>query len=383
MGYYYEDDDDDELNSVHKSFRGPVVLSIGLVSGAVLFILLIVLATNNTNSGRNNLKNSQMLNPSETPEVKTALDVANNYTDQYGNKDIEGLYKDHLLRSEDLDFWDMYDRDRTQIVVETPEPTEGEEGEEIEGEGEDEASPEPTDDDGLIDDVPLNNLDYTNLKSINDKMQYSINGNVVSRLGVEISEANGLVDFNQLKNSGVDFVMLKAGERGYETGRISGDSMLSTNLKAATDAGLKIGIFFSSRAITDEEAREEADYTIQEIASYTIDYPIAYLYEGETFASSRTDELEKEDLTNMAKVFMREVKRSGYDTILYGTENYILNDIEGEEILPDYEVWLNASDSLPDYPYQYTMWKYRSNVIIPGVEKVGSYIISFIDYSLR
>lgn len=325
-----------------------------------------------------------MLNPTISAEKDSALDVAKSYTDEYGNKDIEELYKDNKLRSEDLDFWDMYRNKDSNVVVETPSPSPNEEvNEDADDETTDDIEEVEEEEDGLIEDVPLNNIDLTNLKSIDNKMQYSINDNVVSKLGVIVSEDNGVVNFSTLKDNGVDFVMIKVGERGYESGRITEDTRFENNLKGAVEAGLEIGLIFSSRAVTTTEATQEADFVTDKLSEVNIEYPIAYNYEGETFSSSRTDILDKEDLTDMAKAFLQQVKRKGYEPIIYGTESYILNDIMPEELLKDYEVWLNDTSSIPTYPYQYTMWKYRNDLTIPGMERSGSYVISFVDYSRR
>lgn len=391
MGFYYDDDEDDDFNESSRSFSGPVLMTISLVSGLILIILLLVLASNNTSSGKNNLKNSQMMNPVQTPDSQSAVDVAKSYIDEHGNKDIEELYKDKKLRSEDLDFWDMYKNNESNVVVEQPTPTQEDadlESDNSDTEDTDEENSEDEDlnneeESELIEGVPLNSVELTNLKSIDNKMQYSINDRVVSKLGVIVSEDNGIVNFTTLKDNGVDFVMLKVGERGYDSGRITEDSKFETNLKAASDAGLEIGLLFSSRAVTKNEATEEANFVTDKVRGYIIEYPIAYTYDGETFASSRTDILDREDLSDMANAFLSQIHRDGYEPILYGTENYIMNDIYPDKVITDYEVWLNDTSSIPTYQYQYTMWKYRNDVAIPGMERNGDYVISFIDYSKR
>ena len=419
MGYYY-DDDEDEFNRSSRSFSRPVLMGITGVSVAILGILLLVLATNNTSSGRNNFSNGQMLaRATETPKESSALDVAQNYADyvdEYGNKDIEKLYKDGKLRASDLDFWNMYDKNSgSYVVIVTPEPTQNPDdegngnGEVTDNEGatetrtpsatnaSSEASPDSTarptqtatatpttsPGNGLLADVKENNIVYTNLKSVNNKMQYTVNGNIVSHVGVDVSASNGTVDFKTLKDNGVDFVMLCVGSRGYDSGVINKDANFDTNIKAAKEAGLDIGLYFQSRAVTEKEASEEAQYCISQSREYTIGYPIAFQFDGELFDSARTDILEMEDRTDVAAAFMREVKNQGFNTILYGSVKYILEELEPDGLLQYYDVYLNDQGIVPDYPYQFKMWKYKSDVVIPGMEKAGSYIISFVDYANR
>ena len=383
MAFFNNDNDD--FNSEHHAFSGPVLLTIGLVSGAILVILLIVLASNNSMSGKRNFQNQTMLNKATpTPEFMTAADVAAAYTDEYGNKDIERLYRDKKLRAEDFDFWNMYDNDKhftphderadeeadrteeTPSLSPSPSPTP-------------EGSPEPE----LLKNVELNKLDFTNIKSVNDQMGYYIDGNKISKLGVDISEENGVVDFGLLKANGVDFVMLRAGSRGYDSGLIKPDNEFEKNIKAASEEGLDIGVYFSSRAVTVEEATQEASFCVEHMEEYKVKYPVCFYFEGELFDSARTDTLEREDRTKMAEAFLSYVSNHGYTGALYGTQKYVLEDLVPDGILKKYDVALIDSNKIPEYPYQYKLWKYSGNEMIPGLEKPGAYIISFVDYAGR
>lgn len=384
--------DDDEFNSSHRSFSGPVLVAIGVVSGLILVILLLVLATNNTNSGKNNLKNTQMKNPQSTEAPQTAEDVARSYTDAYGNKDIEALYRDGKLRADDLDFWNMYgDKSsviKSQDVESTPKALEEESEEEESLKSTPDADETPTPSatpevEELIEDIKLNTLDYTNLKTVNQRMHYYVNGNEISKLGVVISEDSGIVDFQALKSNEIDFVMIKVGSRGYDSGVISLDSNFLQNIKAADEAGVKVGLYFSSRAVTVQEAIDEANYCIDQASGYKISYPIAFEFEGKLFDETRTDFLDEDGLTKMADAFLKQVEGRGYEAILAGNEDYLLKETKPEKLLHDFSVCLDDQGSMPTFPYQFKMWKYLTNVSVPGVEKPASYIISFVDYAGR
>lgn len=387
-GYYYTDDN--KSNKRKKKARGPVVLTTLIVSGAVLAILLIVLATNNSSSGSRNFANNQMLNSASEPETTTALDVANGYVDEHGNKDIERLYEENKLRAEDLDIWNMYpDRGRASKTDNTPKPSESEaptDDPSASGSPDPSASPESTaspSPDGLIEGVKPNNLDYTNIKVIDDKMTYSVDGNKISKLGVDISEDSGVVDFGMLKNNGIDFVMIKVGSRGYDSGVINEDANFERNIKAASENGLGIGLYFCSRAVTVNEASDEAKYCMAMSENYLVDYPIAYVYEGEVFDTARTDILTKEDLTKLADAFLSTVKNNGHTPAIYGNGDFILNSVEADKLLKNYDVWLYDTNLMTEYPYQFKLWKYKNSVMIPGMEKPGAYTVSFVDYSGR
>lgn len=395
MGYFYNDDD--EFNDAHRSFSVPVMGTIIAVSVIVLVILLLVFASNNSTSGHRNRANAEMM-AKETPTPKvTAVDVAKSYTDVYGNKDIEGLYNDKKLRAEDFDFWDMYKNEDNVVTVEaTPTPESSPKPEETpspdssstptpspspseENEKKDEAEEE----DELLEGVRTNSIDFTSLKQVNDKMEYYLNGNKVSKLGIIISKESGVVDYSVLKDQGIDFVMLKVGGRGYDSGVINMEDNFERNLRGASEAGLGIGLYFSSRAVTVAEATEEADYCMSQVGDTKINYPIGFSFDGEMFDEARTDILDQEDRTRMAESFLREVESQGYVPVIYGSEDYILEDIIPDKLLQRYDVMLNDTSSIPKYPYFFKLWNYKNNLSIQGVEGMTGYVISFVDYSSR
>ena len=85
----------------------------------------------------------------------------------------------------------------------------------------------------------------------------------------------------------------------------------------------------------------------------------------------------------MAYAFISQVESKGYNGVLFGNEKYLLEDIDSKEILPRVDVYLNDQTGIPKYPYHFVMWRYMVNVGIRGMEKPGSYTVSFIDYANR
>ena len=80
---------------------------------------------------------------------------------------------------------------------------------------------------------------------------------------------------------------------------------------------------------------------------------------------------------------MEGLEKEGYDTLIYGNKNWLLGEIEPEKLLTQYDVLLNDQSPIPDYPYQFKMWKYSGRQKIAGVENETAYIISFVDYNRR
>ena len=373
-----------------RGISTPVIYTIVAVSALILIILAFVFISNNQNNA-----NRGTVHAKATPSPEKSSEEEIEFSE--GQKDIEALYKEHKLRSEDLDFWDMYQDNEPEILTEdsqSPEPS---------AESTPEPSSEPTDEEKAADgkhvlvsymdgtqewleideDLPVNEYDFTKLKTKNGKMTYYDGNKKLSRLGIELSEDNGNVDFGALKEDGIDFVMLKVGERGYGTGLISADINFTSNMEAAAKAGMDVGVYFCSQAVTVEEAVEEAKFVTDQLIPYDVTYPVALRMESILSDTARTDILDAKQRTEIAEAFLNDVESAGYDPILYGERNFLLTEILPSELLKEWEVWLTDQDPIPDYPYQFKMWEYAVGTTVSGVEKEVNMTISFVDYSRR
>ena len=132
----------------------------------------------------------------------------------------------------------------------------------------------------INEDIPRNKYDLSKLTYQKPLMNYYEDGKLVSKCGVDISANQGDVDFSKLKSAGCDFVMLKVGARGYSSGNIVSDKNFEDNLKAAKKAGLDIGVYFCSQAVSKSEAREEADEVLDAISGYSVKYPVVFVMEN-------------------------------------------------------------------------------------------------------
>lgn len=369
-----------------RGLRAPVIYTIVTVSALVLIILIFVFLSNNQKpSGRE----QRLSTAKATPEISQSPSPKMQFSE--GQGDFETLYSENKLRSEDLDFWDMYEKEEPVAEVvptASPAPT---------------ASPELTDEqkakdgrhilvsykDGtrewveINEDIPLHEYDFTKMKAQNNQMVYYEGNKQVSRLGIVLSEDSGEIDFEVLKANGVDFVMLKVGARGYETGVITPDITFENNVTKAIDAGLKVGVIFYSQAVTVAEAAEEVKFITEMIKPYEITYPVAFCMESIMYDTPRTDILDSEQKTQIAESFMSAIKLEGYFPILYGSRQWLLTEVLTEELFVDYEVWLSDQSPIPDYPYQFKMWEYAFGESLAGVAEKISYTISFVDYSKR
>ena len=139
-----------------------------------------------------------------------------------------------------------------------------------------------------------NTYDVTNIISSDGRLKYYSDGKKVSFIGVDISRYQKEVDFEKVKQDGIDFVMIRLGARGYKSGELQLDEYFLTNIQKAKEADLDIGIYFYSQAITSQEALEEATLVLDNIKEYQITYPIAFDMEFVENDSSRSEERRRE-----------------------------------------------------------------------------------------
>ncbi len=373
-----------------KGISRSVIYSIVAFSLLILIILACVLVSNSKKKPVNSFERPENAFATAVPE-EDPYQVVEEFDDTERPTDIETLYENGMLRAEDLDFWDMYDDNEP---IETPAPTKAPTPE---------PSREPTDEekaadgkhvqvafkDGtkewiLIDpDLPAKKYDFTKMNAVNGKMVYYDGNQKLSRLGVMLSEENTEVDFEAVKEDGIDFVILKVGGRGYETGVISIDTAFPDYAEKAKEAGLKVGAYFSSQAVTIEEAKEEALFVDGILDGYEISYPVVFRMDSFTYDSARTDILDVDAKTEIIQTFLDTIEEEGYHGVLYGSKDFILTEVLYEKLLPDTEIWLTEDKPVPDYPYHFQMWEYAQAEKVKGVSGSIGLTISFVDYAQR
>ncbi|MDE7354287.1 MAG: glycoside hydrolase family 25 protein [Acetatifactor sp.] len=354
----------------HSSMTPTVVMTIVAVTAFVGAILIMVLLMNNDTKSGN--RREQLA--SEEVQGSSPVVMA---------PDIDELLTGSTLLPEDLDFWDKYPpKEPEEPPAETPPPQEAVENDPATdgkhtlvqySNGKEEwvlISPY----------LPKHEYDFTRLVCQSDLMKYYVDGKQTSYVGVDISKTQDYVDFVKVKKAGINFVMLRAGARGYGTGQLIVDDYFNDNLKRATDAGLEVGVYFFSQAITKEEAVEEANMVLQNLGDYQISYPIAFDMEFIENDTARIDSLSKTEKTAIAKAFLDTIAAAGYKTMLYGNKEWLIKEIDMSK-LTAFDVWLSQQTDVPDYPYQFTMWQYSTQGSVDGIAGPVNMNISFIDYS--
>ena len=161
---------------------------------------------------------------------------------------------------------------------------------------------------------------------------------VITSVGVDVSTYQGTVDWAAVKDAGVDYVIVRAAYRGYETGRIVPDDLYEQNIRGAVDAGLHVGVYLYSQALSEDEAREEADYLLGLIEGLPVDYPVVYDQEEYTADQARTDGLTGEQATLNALAFCERVYDAGYIPMIYTNNDWAQNMYDMER-LDHYPIW--------------------------------------------
>ncbi len=232
----------------------------------------------------------------------------------------------------------------------------------------------------VYEDVPACSIDTDDIVSRNGFCYLTEDGKEVSLAGIDVSEFQGNIDWEQVKSAGIDYAMIRIGYRGYGSGDIVLDSTAEQNLAAANAAGVPVGVYFYSQAVTTEEAMAEADAVLDLIMNYDIDYPVAYDWEIVTGDSARTDDISVDTLADCCVAFCERVKSAGYTPMIYQNKTVALLKLDLPR-LKDYGFWLAEYDTKPTYYYDFQMWQYSSSGTVPGIEGTVDLNICFRDYT--
>lgn len=230
-------------------------------------------------------------------------------------------------------------------------------------------------------DVPASNLNSDSfVKNANGFISYSGTAVQNTTTGIDISEHQGIIDWEQVKNAGVDFAMIRIGYRTYGGGLITIDSSYATNIEGALNAGLDVGVYFFSQATNTDEAIEEADALLDAIYGYDITYPVVFDWELIFDDHARTDDVGVETLADCCVAFCERVKSAGYTPMIYQNTSTATHKLDLPRV-KDYDFWLAEYGSRPSFYYKYDMWQYSNSGKVPGVEGSCDLNICFKDYS--
>ena len=201
----------------------------------------------------------------------------------------------------------------------------------------------------------------------NGRITYSGTDTTV-RFGIDVSEHQGVIDWAAVAADGVEFAMIRCGWRGYgSTAGLNEDKYFRANIEGALAAGLDVGVYFFSQALTEAEAREEAAYTLELIAGYDLTFPVVFDWEQVAVRGSRTLSPDWAAVTDCTEVFCDAVAAAGYTPMTYFNMSmaYLRLDLSR---LQKYHGWLAWYHEVPEYRYEYRMWQYGALTTVAGVK---------------
>ena len=184
--------------------------------------------------------------------------------------------------------------------------------------------------------------------------------------GIDVSQKNTVTDWKRVYDSGIRFVMIRAGYRGSISGDIVIDELFSQNATLANRAGLDVGVYFFSQAVNEKEAVEEASAVYEVCKEKNICYPICIRID-QAGGLGRADSLDKETRTKVAKAFMETIEGFGFDPCVYASSNWLKTNIDMTK-LSKYKIWMAQFTATPVEDIYYDMWQYSSKGKVPGVE---------------
>jgi len=250
---------------------------------------------------------------------------------------------------------------------------------------EDANDPQPVQSDGVKVDISKISKDDAKLE---DSKNTAGKTEVIT-YGIDVAKWQGVIDWKQVKESGVDFAIIRIGYRTQVDGTIYEDPYARYNLQEAEANGIMIGVYFFSTAVNKKEAIEEAKWVTDFIAPYPITYPVVYNCEGFTNPESRQYNLTKDERSEIAMAFLDYVKEQGYEPMFYAAKNELENNAQWntDKLSSKYKIWVAqypeegyTSTSRSTYSGEHAMWQYTNKGEVKGIKGAVDINIAYFAY---
>lgn len=191
-------------------------------------------------------------------------------------------------------------------------------------------------------------------------------GDIAYGTGIDVSFYQGDIDWEKVKTAGVEFVFIRVGGRDGADGSLYTDSKAQSYYEGAKAAGLEIGAYFFSQAITVEEAREEAEFALRQVKDWELDRPIVYDWEYIN-QNARTAKMNKALLTQCTLAFCQTIEEAGKEPMIYFNESQG-SDLLDLDALRQYPFWLAMYGGELDVPYRVDYWQYSETGKVDGID---------------
>ena len=219
----------------------------------------------------------------------------------------------------------------------------------------------------VLEGVPTNSYNKNAFVKNGSIMTYN-DPSVRTRVGIDVSQYQGDVDWNAVARTDVDFVIARVGGRGYTVGAIYDDTKFDEYADGAARAGLQVGAYFFSQAVSVAEAQEEAYHVLDKLRGHEITGPVVFDWEVIGKSEARTYGIETGVLCAAANAFCKIIEDAGYDPMIYITDyaGYVKYDLS--EVM-DYPLWYARYDvDVPSFYYDFAMWQYSSKGSVDGIK---------------
>lgn len=200
---------------------------------------------------------------------------------------------------------------------------------------------------------------------------FNASGVLSSTIVIDVSTYNGNINWNAVKASGINDVIIRVGYRGWGTGRIVKDNRFDQNVQGARAAGLNVGAYFVTQAINTAEAVEEASFIVQEANMNGLNLPLVIDVEwaGSGSEQGRGNYLSAGERTAVINAFCETVWSAGRVPMVYANRNWFNNYINSPAIVPYAEIWVAQYADIDETTYggRYNMWQFRSDGSVNGI----------------
>lgn len=188
---------------------------------------------------------------------------------------------------------------------------------------------------------------------------------VPTRRGVDVSQYQEEVNWQEVYDAGFDFAFVRIGYRGNSTGDLYADKLAREHLAGARAAGLDVGVYFYSQAISPEEAVQEASWCLTFLEDWELELPVVFDWEW-VGSSARTAKMNRETLTACADAFCSAIEAGGYSAMLY-FNSHVSQDLLDLTALQEYPFWFAQYRDALDYPHKVDLWQYTETGKVPGI----------------
>lgn len=204
--------------------------------------------------------------------------------------------------------------------------------------------------------------------------------------GIDVSDHQGDIDWRAVKNSGIQFAMIRCGwNTGIDTDEQ--DRKFEQNVRNARAAGVKIGTYLYSYAGSVEEARQEAEHCLSLIGKFPkqwFEYPIVFDIEeeGKRWSIPERTGYNRDTMTEMVRAFCTTIEQAGYYASFYANPNWLNNYLHGAKLTERFDLWLAhwGIDS-PSRPCG--IWQHTDKGRVPGIEGDVDMDYAYYDYPAR